>query len=153
VVLDECCACLVRIVQQLPQFGPRVSTEMLARMSGIAAEVSAVLERLPARSLEAPEGTASDEAFRRRYLEHISVTLDVLELFGVRIERYRPRTTLSVAYISLSVSANGDGAARHRDGHGFSRRPERRASMSGGRTTGNRASRHCGSSRRSAGHN
>lgn len=107
VVLDECCDCLVRIIRQLPQFGPRASAETLARLSGLADQVSLVLARLPVRSLEAPEGSASDEAFRRRYLEHISVTLDMLELFGVRIERYRPRTTLSVAYISLSVSTDG----------------------------------------------
>src|SRR3954468_12285498 len=106
VVLDECCDCFVRIVQQLPEFGPRASTEALARLSGVSEQVSLLLARLPARTLDAPEGTATDEAFRRRYVEHISVTLDVLELFGVRVERYRPRTTLSVAYISLSVSAD-----------------------------------------------
>ncbi|HEX6521364.1 MAG TPA: NACHT domain-containing protein [Streptosporangiaceae bacterium] len=117
VVLDECCDCLVRIVLQLPQFGPRASAEMLARISGVADQVSLVLTRLPVRSLDAPEGTASDEAFRRRYLEHLSMTLDVLELFGVRIERYRPRTTLSVAYISLSVSANGDPVTRQDKRH------------------------------------
>ena len=106
VVLDECCDCFVRIVKQLPQFGPRVSTETLARLSGVSEQVSLLLARLPVRTLDAPEGSATDDAFRRRYLEHISVTLDVLELFGVRVERYRPRTTLSVAYISLSVSAD-----------------------------------------------
>ena len=110
VVLDECCDCLVRIIRQLPQFGPRASAETLARLSGVSDQVSLVLARLPVRSLEAPEGSATDEAFRRRYLEHISVTLDMLELFGVRIERYRPRTTLSVAYISLSVSTDGSTA-------------------------------------------
>jgi NACHT domain len=112
VVLDECCDCFVRIVLQLPQFGPRASAETLTRLSGVADQVSLLLARLPVRSLEAPDGTATDEAFRRRYLERISVTLDVLELFGVRIERYRPRTTLSVAYISLSVSADGGTAGR-----------------------------------------
>lgn len=105
-VLDECCDCFVRIVRQLPEFGPRASVETLARLSGVAEQVSLLLARLPARTIDAPEGTAADDAFRRRYLEHISVTLDVLELFGVRVERYRPRTTLSVAYISLSVSAD-----------------------------------------------
>ncbi|MGH3381339.1 MAG: NACHT domain-containing protein [Actinoallomurus sp.] len=113
VVLDECCDCFVRIVQQLPQFGPRVSTETLARLSGVSEQISLLLARLPVRTLDAPEGSATDDAFRRRYLEHISVTLDVLELFGVRVERYRPRTTLSVAYISLSVSAD-----EHLAGHG-----------------------------------
>jgi hypothetical protein len=106
VVLDECCDCFVRIVRQLPQFGPRVSTETLTRLSGVADQVSHLLARIPVRTLDAPEGTATDEAFQRRYLEHVSATLDVLELFGVRVERYRPRTTLSVAYISLSVSAD-----------------------------------------------
>ncbi|GAB3983935.1 NACHT domain-containing protein [Actinoallomurus acanthiterrae] len=114
VVLDECCDCFVRIVQQLPQFGPRASTETLSRLSAVADQVSQLLERLPVRTLEAPEGTATDEAFRRRYLEHVSTTLDVLELFGVRVERYRPRTTLSVAYISLSVSTDEDTAERGR---------------------------------------
>ena len=113
VVLDECCDCFVRIVQQLPQFGLRVSTETLARLSGVSEQISLLLARLPVRTLDAPEGSATDDAFRRRYLEHISVTLDVLELFGVRVERYRPRTTLSVAYISLSVSADD-----HLAGHG-----------------------------------
>ncbi|GAB2854195.1 NACHT domain-containing protein [Actinoallomurus bryophytorum] len=112
VVLDECCDCFVRIVRQLPQFGPRASTETLARLSGVSEQVELLLARLPVRTLDAPEGTATDEAFRRRYLEHISVTLDVLELFGVRVERYRPRTTLSVAYISLSVSTDEVSAGR-----------------------------------------
>jgi NACHT domain len=114
VVLDECCDCFVRIAQQLPQFGPRASTETLARLSGVSEQVSLLLARLPVRTLDAPEGTATDDAFRRRYLEHISVTLDVLELFGVRVERYRPRTTLSVAYISLSVSADEQASDRRR---------------------------------------
>jgi hypothetical protein len=124
VVLDECCDCFVRIVRQLPQFGPRASTETLARLSGVSEQVSLLLARLPVRTLDAPEGTATDEAFRRRYLEHISVTLDVLELFGVRVERYRPRTTLSVAYISLSVSTDEHSADR---GGRDDRRDRRRA--------------------------
>ncbi|MCO5992230.1 NACHT domain-containing protein [Actinoallomurus rhizosphaericola] len=114
VVLDECCDCFARIVQQLPQFGPRASTETLARLTAVADQVSLLLARLPVRTLDAPEGTATDEAFRRRYLEHVSTTLDVLELFGVRVERYRPRTTLSVAYISLSVSTDEEQAERSR---------------------------------------
>ncbi|WP_204039120.1 NACHT domain-containing protein [Acrocarpospora phusangensis] len=105
VVLDECCDCLVRIVRHLPEFQPRAATETLTRLSGLGEQIATVLERLPVRTLEAPEGTDRDTGFRRRYLEHVSQTLDVLELLGVRIERFRPRTSLSVAYISLSVSA------------------------------------------------
>ncbi|MQY08477.1 NACHT N-terminal Helical domain 1-containing protein [Actinomadura macrotermitis] len=104
VVLEECCECLVQIVRQLPQFGPRASAEILTRLTGLADEVAGMLARLPARTLDAPQGTADDEEFGRRYLRHVSETLDTIELFGVRIERYRPRTTLSVAYINLSVS-------------------------------------------------
>ncbi|WP_336205180.1 NACHT N-terminal Helical domain 1-containing protein [Nonomuraea sp. LPB2021202275-12-8] len=105
VVLDECCDCLVRIVRHLPEFGPRAAAETLARLSGVGEQIATVLERLPVRTLEAPEGTDRDAEFRRRYLEHVSQTLDNLELLGVRVERFRPRTSLSVAYISLSVSA------------------------------------------------
>ncbi|GAA0949553.1 NACHT domain-containing protein [Nonomuraea longicatena] len=110
VVLDECCDCLVRIVRQLPEFQPRAAAEMLSRLSGVGEQVAAVLERLPVRTLEAPDGTDRDAEFRRRYLEHMSRTLDSLELLGVRVKRFQPRTSLSVAYVSLSVSAARDRA-------------------------------------------
>src|SRR3954471_21526663 len=61
VVLDECCDCFVRIVQQLPQFGPRASTETLARLSAVADQVSLLLARFPVRTLEAPEGAPTYE--------------------------------------------------------------------------------------------
>ncbi|GAA1826616.1 NACHT domain-containing protein [Actinomadura chokoriensis] len=113
VVLDECCDCLARIIVHLPQFGPRASVEMLGRLSGLADQVGAVLARLPARTLDAPEGTSDDDEFTRRYLASISESLDTLELFGVRFERFtRPQTTLSVAYISLNVS--GESKRAHR---------------------------------------
>ena len=54
VVLDECCDCLVRIVRQLPQFTSRATAEVLSRLSGLGEQVAAVLERLPARTLDAP---------------------------------------------------------------------------------------------------
>ncbi|WP_344745074.1 hypothetical protein, partial [Streptosporangium vulgare] len=111
VLLDECLDCLVRIVQQLPQYLPRAGTELLGRVSSVESrvssvedrlatlgqQVSSVLARLPARSLDAPSGTGDDDEFLRRYLGHVSTTLDEVELFGVRVESYRPRATLSVA--------------------------------------------------------
>ncbi|WP_326824614.1 NACHT domain-containing protein [Streptosporangium sp. NBC_01756] len=119
VLLDECLDCLVRILQQLPQYLPRAATEVLGRLSSVeeriaalGQQVSAALGRLPARSLDAPVGTQDDEEFERRYLEHLSRTLDEVELFGVRVENYRPRATLSVAYISLSVSTQGPARRR-----------------------------------------
>ncbi|GAA4187291.1 NACHT domain-containing protein [Streptosporangium oxazolinicum] len=109
-LLDECLDCLVRIVQQLPQYLPRVGSELLGRaasaddrLATLGQQVSSVLARLPARSLDAPSGTRDDDEFLRRYLGHISTTLDEVELFGVRVETYRPRATLSVAYISLNA--------------------------------------------------
>ncbi|MFI0406803.1 NACHT domain-containing protein [Actinomadura sp. 3N508] len=113
VTLDECCDCLARIIVHLPQFGPRASVEALGRLSGLSEQVHAVLARLPARTLDAPEGESDDDEFTRRYLASISESLDTLELFGVRFERFtRPQTTLSVAYISLNVSDDGKRARR-----------------------------------------
>ncbi|TDB88512.1 NACHT domain-containing protein [Actinomadura sp. KC216] len=113
VTLDECCDCLARIIIHLPQFGPRASVEALGRLSGLSEQVDAVLARLPVRTLDAPEGESDDDEFTRRYLASISESLDTLELFGVRFERFtRPQTTLSVAYISLNVSDDGKRARR-----------------------------------------
>ncbi|RFU36430.1 NACHT domain-containing protein [Actinomadura logoneensis] len=116
VVLDECCDCLARIVTHLPQFAPRASAETLSRLSGLAEQVETLLARMPARSLTAPEGVAEDEEFTRRYLSSLSETLDLLELFGVRFERMsRPRTSLSVAYISLNVSQEQERTRRRQE--------------------------------------
>src|SRR3954451_3421338 len=43
VVLDECCDCFVRIVRQLPQFGPRASAETLVRLSAVSEQISLLL--------------------------------------------------------------------------------------------------------------
>jgi NACHT N-terminal Helical domain 1/NACHT domain len=103
--LDECCDCLIRIIRQLPQFAPRAAAEMLSRLSGLGEQIGTVLDRLPVRSLDAPAGTRTDAEFERRYLEYLSSVLDEVELFGVRVENYRPRAALSIAYISLNVTA------------------------------------------------
>ncbi|MBB5078225.1 NACHT N-terminal Helical domain 1-containing protein [Nonomuraea endophytica] len=105
VLLAECVACLVGMMQQLPPYLPRAATESLARLSGLAEGMERVLARLPVRTLDAPEGSQDDHAFEQHYLAFLSRTLDEVELFGVPMETYRPRTSLSVAYISLTVSA------------------------------------------------
>ncbi|MBE8524769.1 NACHT domain-containing protein [Amycolatopsis sp. H6(2020)] len=106
-VLEECCGYYVRLVVHLTPFAARAGAELLGRVSGLAEQLERVLNRLPAPSLMAPDGTASDTAFRSRYLRQISETLDDLELFGVDTRSYRPRTTLSVAYVSLTVRGTG----------------------------------------------
>lgn len=105
VVLDECCDCLAHILVHLPEFGGRAAAESLKRLSDVIGSLETILSRLPARTLDAPEGDSFDDEFTRRYLHAVSESLDRLELFGVRLERLtRPRTTLSVAYISLNVT-------------------------------------------------
>ncbi|MGI8332747.1 NACHT domain-containing protein [Actinomadura scrupuli] len=104
-VLAECCESLVHILINLPQFQARASVEILGRVSSLSMEIGAVLARLPRRTVTAPDGTDNDEDFTRRYLHVVSTELDTLELFGVRFERIdRPTTSLSVAYVSLTVT-------------------------------------------------
>jgi hypothetical protein len=109
VLLAECVDCLTGMMRQLPQYVPRAATESLARLSGLAEGMERLLARMPLRTLEAPEGRQDDDAFQRHYLGFVSRALDEVELFGVRVENYRPRTSLSVAYISLNVSAGERG--------------------------------------------
>lgn len=105
VALSACCDCLAHIVKHLPEFAERAAAESLAKLTRVIADLDEVLARLPMRTLDAPQGDSFDDDFTRRYLEKVSVELDRLELFGVRFERFtRPRTTLSVAYISLNVT-------------------------------------------------
>ncbi|MFE0100835.1 NACHT domain-containing protein [Streptomyces sp. NPDC059009] len=112
VVLGECCDCYVRVLRRLPVFTERAASELLARTTSLGDELEKVLERLPARSLYAPEGTSEDEAFRRHYLELISRSLDEIELFGLGPADQAPRTKLSVAYVSLRTSEDDGGRRR-----------------------------------------
>ncbi|MFE2440593.1 NACHT domain-containing protein [Streptomyces sp. NPDC059426] len=116
-LLAECCDCYVRILQRLPVFTERGIAELLGRVGELGPELSRVLERLPARSLYAPQGADQDAAFRREYLEFLSRTLDEVELFSFTAGQ-APRTRLSVAYISLRVSTDGDGRAASRSAGG-----------------------------------
>ncbi|NUP18809.1 MAG: NACHT domain-containing protein [Streptomyces sp.] len=114
VLLAECCEYYVRIVRGLPVFEERALAELLARTTSLGAEIARVLERLPDRSLFAPEGTDRDGEFRRRYLELVSASLDEVELFRRTSDRAAARARLSVAYVSLR--ATGDDGARIRAG-------------------------------------
>ncbi len=100
-VLDESCMALVQVVKQLPAFEPRALVELLGRFSQVVEGIAEVLHRLPRTTLDAPRGSEHDEEFRARYLGHISETLDELEQFGIDVRRYKPRTLVSVAYLSL----------------------------------------------------
>ncbi|SDT11363.1 NACHT domain-containing protein [Actinoplanes derwentensis] len=105
-VLDECCTCLTQLVVQLGPFQARATIQTLERLTTVADGLTEVLARLPVTSLDAPTGTSHDTQFRNRYLAHILTELDHLELFGVDVHRYRLRTPLSIAYISLTVTGS-----------------------------------------------
>ncbi|MEV5713664.1 NACHT domain-containing protein [Amycolatopsis mediterranei] len=103
-VLQESCNCLVRVVLQLPTFQPRAITELLTRLTAVSDDIARVLERLPQASLHSPLEPISDSEFSHRYLEYVSETMDELELFGVDVRRYRPHTSVTVAYLGLTAS-------------------------------------------------
>ncbi|MEV4662976.1 NACHT domain-containing protein [Micromonospora echinofusca] len=111
-VLDECCTCLTQLVVQLPPFQGRATVQTLERLSAVADGLTQVLARLPVTSLDAPTGTHHDAQFRTRYLSHLLTALDHLELFGVDVHRYRLRTPLSIAYISLAVTGGNTRSLR-----------------------------------------
>jgi hypothetical protein len=102
----SCVQALTRLVIQSDQFQARAGAETLQRLSTLL-DLTKELHTLIARpSLDAPEGVEHDSEFEGRYREHLKKTLDDLELFGIDTRNYRPRTTLSVAYISLSVTSS-----------------------------------------------
>ncbi|SMD10123.1 NACHT domain-containing protein [Kibdelosporangium aridum] len=105
-LLAESCTIYAQIAVHLASFTPRGIAESLARMSKLRNQVEQLLDRLPMRSLDAPAGTDQDEEFLRRYLDFVSTTLDHIELFGVHTRNFRTRTSLSVAYVSLSVAVD-----------------------------------------------
>ncbi|MFC8407001.1 NACHT domain-containing protein [Streptomyces griseoincarnatus] len=107
-VVQECCECLVQIVQQLPQYNARAATEILGRLSGVATSISVALSRIPVRRLESPDGEEFDSEFKNRYMRLVAESLSQVEVFGVPVNNYSARTTLSIAYISLSVTAEWD---------------------------------------------
>ena len=111
-VLDECCTCLTQLVVQLGPFQARATVQTLERLTAVADGLTQVLARLPVTSLDAPTGTSHDAQFRTRYLAHLLTVLDHLELFGVDVHRYRLRTPLSIAYISLAVTGGNTRSLR-----------------------------------------
>ncbi|MFF7951532.1 NACHT domain-containing protein [Streptomyces griseorubiginosus] len=127
VLFAECCEYYVQIVRGLPVFEERALAELLSRTTSLGAEITRLLERLPDRSLFAPEGTDRDAEFRRRYLELVSTSLDEVELFRRTSDRAAAQTRLSVAYVSLRAVGD-DGTLRRTRGRAL---PLLRPDMSG----------------------
>lgn len=108
VALDRACVVLVHLVKELPEFDAAVAVEQLARLRKLLGGVSELLERVPVRGPDAPAGTDFDEVFRHRYLDQVRRAYDQLEVIGLTTHTYEPRTTLSVAYLSLTVTSDAE---------------------------------------------
>ncbi|WP_033282699.1 NACHT domain-containing protein [Streptomyces sp. NRRL F-525] len=121
-LFSECCEYYVSIVRTLPVFEERTLAELLARTSSLSDRVARILERLPDRSLFAPDGTDQDHQFRRWYMELVSNTLDEVELFRRTSDRAAAQVRLSVAYVSLR--ATGDDGTRRRSVRALPLRPD-----------------------------
>jgi Leucine-rich repeat (LRR) protein len=104
--LEQACHLTVETVASLPQFEATVLREILERETDIAAKVAVLVERIPA----VVPGADPASAFEQRYRYQISRKLDQVELFGLSTRRYKPRYSLSVAYISLNAAVGGDDA-------------------------------------------
>ncbi|RMI31521.1 NACHT domain-containing protein [Streptomyces triticirhizae] len=101
----ECVEYYVRIVRSLPVFEERAAAELLSRTATLGTDIARILQRLPDRSLLAPEGSDLDTDFRRRYLELVSRRLDEVELFRRPSDHTTAsRVPLSVAYVSLRTT-------------------------------------------------
>jgi hypothetical protein len=108
-VLRECCAYLVQVTSTLPRFQPGALVEVLRRETEILETVRNVLAALPER--RHPDDFAAD--FRRQ----VVTTLDGMALFGAGLTDATRLYPLSVAYLSLSVSADDDGPPADRIEH------------------------------------
>ncbi|MEV5538171.1 NACHT domain-containing protein [Saccharopolyspora shandongensis] len=125
--LGICCVQLVHLVRELPEFDSRLGEESLRRATAVLSGIDQILDRLPVTSLDAPSGTDQDEQFRRRYLDLLARHHDDLELIGVSIRNFRPKTKLSVAYLSLTVNGDLHGDSQwflHGDHHSGTMRVE-----------------------------
>lgn len=110
-VLRECCAYTIEVARGLPGATVAGIAELLRRERQIVDDVAAVLERLPAR-----RGVAD---FERDYGQLVANRFDQVEFFGATLTESSRRYPLSVAYLSLTMTA---------------RRPEGDAGEPGSRT-------------------
>jgi archaellum biogenesis ATPase FlaH len=103
-LLTECCTDIVELTTVLPEFGPAAFVEILRRETRLIDMVRDLLERVPAREVGGPRGTA-DAEFAAAYRAQVVNRLDRLRLFGVT--QLSQRYPLSVAYVSLNVTVGG----------------------------------------------
>jgi energy-coupling factor transporter ATP-binding protein EcfA2 len=124
--LDQACRHLVQVVRHLPSFQPRALADVLGRLSRQSDQLEELLARVPKTSLAAPGGVDHDAEFEAAYLRQLARDLDRLELLGLTMDD-QPALPLTVAYLSLSVSPEGEPrrAERRMDELWFEKRQDR----------------------------
>jgi Leucine-rich repeat (LRR) protein len=114
--LDEAARYLVGIANKLPRFEPTAAGAVLGRLSRMGNEIERILDGIT--RIEHAFTAAKDQAaaranrFESDYRQAVIRNLDFLELFGADISEEARRHRLSVGYISLTISAFGDGEMR-----------------------------------------
>jgi hypothetical protein len=93
--------------------GPNV---MSGQVSGSLVQIGSVTGAVTINESADVQGDTAraDEAFGLRFRKFIAEAMDVVELFGVDVRRYRPRTALSMSYISLTARTEGQSRRRTR---------------------------------------
>ncbi|WIM94704.1 NACHT domain-containing protein [Actinoplanes oblitus] len=100
VMLEDCARCFTQFVVQTAPFTNRAQVAILSRLSEVTELMTEAVHKL---ALAVPDSTTD---FLSRYRDFLAKKLNTLELVGLDTQ-YRPRTTLSVAYISLAVIGDG----------------------------------------------
>lgn len=138
-LLRESCTYVLEIYTTLPKFVAGAFAELLKRLTLIEGHVNDVLNRIPARETSEIEG---DDGFAADYRRQVVRQLDRMELYGAPVSEASRGYPLSVAYISLNVSATHSTAAKPDDPplplEGFERRG---AMIASSRAFGKAASR------------
>ncbi|SHG21883.1 NACHT domain-containing protein [Streptoalloteichus hindustanus] len=117
--LERACVVLIHLVRELPEFEAAVAVETLGRLRTVLERVEQLLERVPMPELSAPSGRLLDDEFRTRYLNSVARSYDQLEVIGLTTHSYEPRTTVSVAYLSLTVTDDAKRGRRDREHFGW----------------------------------
>ncbi|MFI7115232.1 NACHT domain-containing protein [Amycolatopsis sp. NPDC049868] len=123
--LGQACRHLVMVVRHLPSFQSTTLAEILGRLTRQSDQLDQLLALIPKTSLTAPAGTDHDAEFRAEYLSLLARKLDKLDLLGLTLDDH-PTLPLTVAYLSLSVSAETTQRGNRHPAEWFERHPDHR---------------------------
>src|SRR5258708_1485268 len=102
--IDETSQYIVDIASQLPTFNERTFGELLKRQNQLQDVADQILNEVSRIREEAKQDNFESALFEVEYRRAVIRNLDELQLFGVDASLASRRHTLSVAYVTLSVS-------------------------------------------------